>query len=227
MLSDQVAVSIFPTAATGTGAKVNMHGIYAITDPVLLTGDKLDTYVDAALQGGISMLQYRNKSADYHLRVEEATRLQTLCSSYKVPLLINDDIQLCLEVGAAGVHLGQRDTTVCTARRLLGDAAIIGITCHNDIDAALRAEAEGASYVAFGRFFPSRTKPDATPAALQVMKTAKAQLQIPLVAIGGVNTENGASLIAAGADMLAVIDYLFSTPAVASRATALCKLFKP
>jgi len=203
-----------------------MHGIYAITDPVLLAGDKLDRYVEEALQGGINMLQYRNKSADHKLRVQEAKRLQTLCSQYRVPLLINDDIQLCLEVGAAGVHLGQKDSTLREARHLLGDAAIIGITCYSDINAALQAEAEGASYVAFGRFFPSRTKPDAARAAPQVLNAAKAQLQIPLVAIGGVNAENGALLIAAGADMLAVIDYLFSTPAVASRARALSKLFK-
>lgn len=202
-----------------------MHGIYAITDPALLAGDKLDRYVDAALQGGISMLQYRNKSADHRLRIEEATRLQILCNRYDVPLLINDDIQLCIDVGAAGVHLGQSDSALPEARRLLGDAAIIGITCHSDIDAALQAEAGGASYVAFGRFFPSRTKPDAALAAPQILSAAKKKLQIPLVAIGGVNAENGASLIAAGADMLAVIDYLFSTPAVASRARALSKLF--
>jgi thiamine-phosphate pyrophosphorylase len=204
-----------------------MRGIYAITDPTLLADDKLDRYVDAALQGGIKMLQYRNKSADHGLRVKEAMRLQTLCQRYDIPLLINDDIQLCLAVGAAGVHLGQKDSTLREARRLLGGDAIIGITCYNNIEAARRAQTEGASYVAFGRFFPSRTKPDAAPATPQVLSAAKEQLQIPLVAIGGVNAENGASLIAAGADMLAVIDYLFSTPAVASRARELSKLFKP
>jgi len=202
-----------------------MRGIYAITDPILLAGDKLDRYVDAALQGGIKMLQYRNKSDDQRLRVEEARRLQMLCKRYDIPLLINDDVQLCIKVGAAGVHLGQTDCTLAEARRLLGDTAIIGITCHSDIDTAVRAEAEGASYAAFGRFFPSRTKPDAAGAAPEILSAAKEQLQIPLVAIGGINAENGASLIAAGADMLAVIDYLFSTPAVASRARALSKLF--
>jgi thiamine-phosphate pyrophosphorylase len=202
-----------------------MHGIYAITDPALLPGDKLDQYVEAALQAGVCMLQYRNKTTDHRLRYDEATRLQTLCQSYNIPLLINDDIDLCIKIGAAGIHLGQKDCALGEARRLLGDTAIIGITCHSDIDAALRAETEGASYVAFGRFFPSRTKPDAAWAAPEVLSAAKAQLQIPLVAIGGVNAENGASLIAAGADMLAVVDYLFSTPAVASRARALCELF--
>lgn len=203
-----------------------LRGVYAITDENLLTGPALFSAVEEALGAGLALLQYRNKSADWQSKCAEAMQLLQLCRHYNTPLLINDDVELCLEVGAAGVHLGQADTKLVEARQRLGEEAIIGITCHSDLSLALRAQAAGADYVAFGRFYPSLTKPNAPPASIQVLQQAKAQLNIPIVAIGGINTENGQALVTAGADMLAVIHTLFASPDVEAEAKALNALFR-
>ena len=123
--------------------------------------------------------------------------------------MINDDLEFCAEIGAQGVHLGQRDGDCRSARAQLGPDAIIGITCHDSLTLAQTAASDGADYVAFGSFFPSVTKPEATPAALDTLSKACKQLNIPLVAIGGINADNGGSLIEAGANMLAVVHSLF------------------
>lgn len=203
-----------------------LRGVYAITDENLLAGPALFSAVEEALGAGLALLQYRNKNADWQSKCAEARQLLQLCGHYNTPLLINDDVELCLEVGAAGVHLGQADTKLVEARQRLGEQAIIGITCHSDLSLALRAQANGADYVAFGRFFPSHTKPNAPPASIQVIKQAKAQLNIPIVAIGGINAENGQALVTAGADMLAVIHTLFASPDVEAEAKALNALFR-
>ena len=203
-----------------------LRGVYAITDENLLAGPALFSAVEEALRAGLALLQYRNKSAAWQSKCAEAAQLLRLCRHYDTPLLINDDVELCLEVGAAGVHLGQADTKLVEARQRLGEEAIIGITCHSDLSLALRAQAAGADYVAFGRFFPSHTKPNAPPASIQVLQQAKAQLAIPIVAIGGINAENGQALVTAGADMLAVIHTLFASADVEAEAKALNALFR-
>lgn len=200
-------------------------GVYAITDAHLLQGPALGQKVEAALQGGLGLLQYRNKSANWQERRAEATALLALCRRYETPLLINDDVDLCLEVGADGVHLGQSDTLLAQARTRLDSNAVFGVTCHSDLALALRAQDAGASYVAFGRFFPSATKPNAPQASTQILQRARQQLHIPIVAIGGINAENGATLLSAGADMLAVIHYLFAAPDVHKRVQELNSLF--
>ncbi len=207
-------------------AHPKLRGVYAITDPDLLSGGQLIARCRGALSGGVSLLQYRNKLADETTRQNELKALLRLCRQWRVPLLVNDDVSLCLSTGADGVHLGQSDTTVAEARQRLGPQAIIGATCHASVENAQRARAHGASYVAVGRFFPSQTKPEAPPATLDNLATIRAAVDLPIVAIGGVNADNGASLISAGADMLAVIHYLFSTPAVAERARSLNTLFQ-
>lgn len=203
-----------------------LRGVYAITDENLLTGPALVAAVEEALRAGLALLQYRNKTADWHSKCAEATQLAQLCRRYDTPLLINDDVTLCLEVGADGVHLGQADTRLLEARQRLGKNAIIGITCHSDLSLARRAEDAGADYIAFGRFFSSLTKPHAPPAPIEVLQQAKAQLYIPIVAIGGINAENGEALVTAGADMLAVIHTLFASPDVDARVKALNALFR-
>ncbi|MDO9317759.1 MAG: thiamine phosphate synthase [Gammaproteobacteria bacterium] len=208
-------------------APILSRGVYAITDETLLTGDLLCERVQAALEAGLSVLQYRNKHSPQAERVAQCQALKTLCGQFQTPFLINDDVNLCLEVGADGVHLGQGDARLRSARQRLGDSAIIGITCHNNLILARDAQAQGASYVAFGRFFPSNTKPLAPPATLDDLRQARAALRLPIVAIGGINAENGATLIDAGADMLAVIHYLFATPDVCTRTRQLNSLFQP
>lgn len=205
----------------------SLRGVYAITDETLLAGPALFSAVEAALRAGLALLQYRNKTSDWPSKCAEAAQLASLCRHYDTPLLINDDITLCLEVGADGVHLGQADTALAQARQRLGKGALIGITCHSDLSLAQRAEAAGADYVAFGRFFPSHTKPNAPPASIAVLQQAKARLAIPIVAIGGINAENGRALVTAGADMLAVIHTLFASTDIEVSATALNALFRP
>lgn len=203
----------------------NTRGVYAITAPELLPGNLLYDRVEAALTAGLCLLQYRNKRASREQQLAEVRQLLTLCQRYDTPLLINDDPQLCLQAGADGVHLGQSDATLTQARALLGRDAIIGVTCHNDLDRALQAQTDGASYVAFGRFYPSNTKPQAPPADTAVLSQAKARLRLPIVAIGGINADNGSPLVSAGADMLAAIHYLFAHPDVSERVRRLNACF--
>jgi len=201
------------------------RGLYAITDEALLPGELLLAKSETALKSGLALLQYRNKLSTPTDRLKEARALRALCLHYGTPLLINDDIALCLSVGADGVHLGQGDARLTFARSALGRQAIIGITCHSDLTLALSAQTGGASYVAFGRFFASQTKPLASQADIAVLSKAKALLDIPIVAIGGINAENGGALITAGAGLLAVIHDLFAFPEVESRALKLNSLF--
>lgn len=171
------------------------------------------------------MLQYRRKNGDFSTRVAQAAELKALCQHYQTHLIINDDIDLCQAVDADGVHLGQSDTSLAEARYRLGPHAIIGISCHDDPALVAAAEKHGASYIALGRFFPSRTKPDAPAASLDNLRLIRRQTQLPIVAIGGVTAENGRALIDAGADMLAVINYLFGAPDIEAQAKELNKLF--
>ncbi|MCG8429016.1 MAG: thiamine phosphate synthase [Chromatiales bacterium] len=196
-------------------------GLYAITDEALATGHALSKQVAHALQGGAKVIQYRDKSDDQKKRRREATELLQLCKNYQVPLIINDDIALAADIGADGVHLGKEDSQLTEARTTLGDQAIIGISCYNNLELAQTAEARGASYVAFGRFFPSQSKPHATHADLTTLRKAKEVIDIPIVAIGGITPENGGELVAAGADMLAVIHAVFGQPDI----TAACQRF--
>lgn len=205
---------------------MKFSGIYAITDDAQLSANQLLHKVELALDGGIALLQYRSKTTVTESKQRIARELAQLCANYQVPLLINDDPQLALHAGAQGVHLGQSDGDIASARKLMGQDAIIGVTCHASLEKALRAEAAGANYVAFGRFYPSQTKPEAPAAELALLREAKQKLSLPIVAIGGINPENGAATIAAGADMLAVIHSLFGEEDVSANADRLVSLFR-
>ena len=186
---------------------MKLRGLYAITDSQLLAG-KFLSYVEAALEGGVTLLQYRDKSSDEARRLREAEALRELCSRYKTHLIINDDAELAARLGV-GVHLGQTDGPLTPARALLGSQAIIGSTCHSQLELAEQAAKEGASYVAFGRFFNSSTKPGAPTATLEVLDHARARLNLPICVIGGITLDNAAPLVAHGADLLAVVHGLF------------------
>ncbi len=201
-------------------------GIYAITDENLLAPDQLLAAVEIALNAGICMLQYRSKTGSDADRLEMARALQKLCTACAVPLIINDAVNLCEAVGAAGVHLGRQDSELRQARRQLGPAAIIGVTCHASLPLALAAEQAGADYVAFGRFFPSHTKPQAPAAALSLLTQARRELTVPIVAIGGINAENGAAVRQAGADMLAIVHAIFGSSDVGASVHKLVQLYQ-
>jgi thiamine-phosphate pyrophosphorylase len=144
-----------------------------------------------------------------------------------VPLIINDDVELAAECGAQGVHLGRDDAEPLTARRLLGDNAVIGVSCYNSLPLALRAAEQGADYIAFGRFFLSRTKPAAVQADVALIQAAKQQLAVPIAAIGGITPYNAAPLISAGVAMLAVVQGVFAAADVRRAAAAYAALFQP
>ncbi|WP_028695532.1 thiamine phosphate synthase [Pseudomonas cremoricolorata] len=205
---------------------MTLRGLYAITDSQLLAG-RLLPYVEAALNGGVCLLQYRDKSEDSARRLREAEALQGLCERYGATLVINDDAELAARLGV-GVHLGQSDGPLTAARALLGPQAVIGATCHASLELATQAAGEGVSYVAFGRFFNSLTKPGAPAANLQLLTQARAQVRLPIAVIGGVTLDNAAPLVAHGADLLAVIHGLFgadSSAEVTRRARAFNALF--
>lgn len=202
-----------------------LRGLYAIADSGILPGDQLIAGVTQALLGGARMIQYRDKSHNYPQREIYARQLLNLCREFSVPFLINDNVVLALQIGAAGVHLGQGDTTIVKARELLGPKAIIGISCHDDLSLAQSAQQNGASYVAFGRFFPSRTKANVPAAYPELLTRAKCYLAIPIVAIGGITPENAAQLIDAGADLIAVIHGLFAQSNIQATAIQFVQLF--
>ncbi len=205
---------------------MKLRGLYAITDSQLLAGRFLP-YVEAALEGGVTLLQYRDKSDNQAQRLREAETLRDLCERYKTRLIINDDAELAARLGV-GVHLGQTDGPLTPARTLLGKDAIIGSTCHAQLELAEQASREGASYVAFGRFFNSLTKPGAPAADLALIEQAKARIKLPVAVIGGITLDNAAPLVEHGADLLAVIHGLFgadSAQEVTRRARAFNALF--
>ncbi len=200
-----------------------LRGLYAITDRQLATNGQLADQVALALAGGARMIQYRDKGTDRERRHREASTLLQLCRRAQIPLIINDDLDLACRIGADGIHLGRDDPDPVAARARLGADAIIGVSCYNQLQLARQAQDAGADYVAFGRFFPSRSKPDAVSADTRLLQEARRQLSIPMVAIGGITPENGGPLVAAGADMLAVIQGIFAQPDI----RAACQRFLP
>ena len=186
-----------------------ISGLYAVTpdepDTALLLAK-----VESALQGGINVLQYRNKLANHKLKTQQARAILPLCRQYRVPFIINDSIKLCLTLDADGVHLGGDDGDLIAARARLGANKILGASCYNRFDLALQAQQAGADYVALGACFASSTKPNAPVASLDLFKLATAELKIPSVAIGGITLENANLAIAAGANAIAVINAIFN-----------------
>jgi len=198
-----------------------LRGLYLITPDASDTNELLARV--AAVLPHAACLQYRNKRATGRERLEQADALRALCSTAGIPLIINDDASLAAAVGADGVHLGEHDGAVAAARAILGQDALIGVSCYDDLRRAFDSAAQGADYLAFGAFHPSPTKPFARQAPLDLLQRARA-IGLPQVAIGGISPENARSVIAAGADMTAVISGVFDAPdpIAAARAYAAC-----
>lgn len=197
-------------------------GLYAISNGP--RPDLLDV-ARAAIEGGATVLQYRDKTIDHERRLREACALNALCRQHSTPLIINDDLELAQRCGAAGVHLGEHDDDVLLARATLGADAIIGVSCYDSFSRAHDAAKVGADYLAFGAFFPSPTKPHARRATPDLLCEAKA-FGLPLVAIGGITPDNGGALIEAGADFLAVVSALFDAANVRIAARRFSQLFE-
>ena len=198
-------------------------GLYAITPQRYPDAKRLLAECEAALSGGASLLQFRDKSGDSAWRLDVAKRLDALCRDRGIPFIVNDDIGLALNVGA-GVHLGSEDAPLAEARASLPPGSHIGWSCYNRLDLAEFGKREGATHLAFGSMYLSPTKPGAVHCPAATLTAAKA-FGLPLVAIGGITLENGAALIAAGASYLAVISAVFDAPDVRRAAEAFRKLW--
>lgn len=201
----------------------NLRGLYAVTHDDLLL-PRLSAMVGAALQGGVRLVQYRNKIAPPPLRRAQAAELLRICRAVGAKLIVNDDLALALEIGADGVHLGRADGDLARARAALGPARILGVSCYNEMTRAEAAAMADADYLAFGAMYVSPTKPDAVQAPLSLLTEAK-RFGLPIAAIGGITIGSAGRVIAAGADMLAVVSDLFDSMDIAARAADYQDLF--
>lgn len=212
-----------PRAPDPLPAGAALRGLYLITPDEPDTARLLQRVRPVLAQA--RLLQYRNKPADAGLRREQVAALLPLCRAAAVPLVVNDDWRLAAESGADGAHLGEADGELRVARGALGAQAILGASCHDDLARAEAAAAAGASYLAFGAFFPSPTKPGARRATPDLLREA-ARFGLPRVAIGGITPDNAGTLVAAGADLVAVISGVFDAPDPVAAAHALHALFR-
>ena len=208
-----------------TNKRLPAYGLYAITDAQLTPEERLSEMVAKAIEGGAVMIQYRNKNADAAQREREAHLLRDVCLAHRIPLIINDHIDLAQRVRAQGVHLGEADAPVHEARALLGDHAIIGVSCYNQFPRALRAQQSGADYVAFGSFHSTATKSGTVRATIELLHEARKHLSIPMVAIGGITPENGRPIVQAGATLIAACHGVFGQPDVHIAAQKYAHLF--
>lgn len=206
-------------------AAPSLYGLYAITDSAFAAGERLGPAVEAAIRGGARLIQYRDKSTDTPRRRQEAHSLAQLCRAHGVTFIVNDDVELAFESQADGVHLGREDGDIAAARVSLGPRALIGVSCYDSLERAVGAAQAGADYVAFGSFYPSQTKPAAVRAPITLLAEARSRLGIPVCAIGGITPDNGATLVAAGADMLAAVQVVFGAADVTEAARRYARLF--
>jgi len=217
---------------------IRLAGLYIITPDLFCSQsfsrhDHVDSHrlnhylnnIEATLKSGARVVQFRDKSSDDSLRIILGQALFDLCQRYGVLFIINDDVELAREIGAHGVHLGKDDVSVSWARDRLGPQAIIGVSCYNQMSLARKAQTEGADYIAFGRFFHSNTKPNAVHADIGLLTQAKKQLNIPVVAIGGINHKNAKQLLKAGADSLAVVGGVFDQEDISAAAELIVDCF--
>jgi thiamine-phosphate pyrophosphorylase len=185
-----------------------MRGLYLVTPDWNDTERLLDA-TRRALEGGTALVQYRNKTASNTLREEQAGALLALCRRHQRPLVINDHLDLCLQLDADGVHVGATDASVAQVRAALGPERIVGASCYGQFALAEAAQAAGASYVAFGGFYPSRVKVYEVSTPLAIVARAKAALRVPVVVIGGMTVANARPLVGHGADMVAAISSVY------------------
>lgn len=203
-----------------------LRGLYAITPTELcLEPARLLTAVGAALRGGAGLIQYRDKSRDSARRLESARALVALCARHNAKLIVNDDVDLAVAVQAHGVHLGPDDASLSEARIRLGPDRVIGITCQDSLERARAASEGGADYLAFGAFYPSRTKPNARRASLELLRDARINTSLPICAIGGITAGNAVPLIDAGADLIAAVEGVFGAADIETAARNYTRCF--
>lgn len=206
--------------------KSKLKGLYGITSQdMLLDNHVLFNSVEQALKGGMSILQYRNKHTPLRQNFDDLIQLKQLCHTYNALFIINDNVDLCVEIDADGVHLGKDDDNLVLVRKRIGVGMVIGVSCYNDITIAQQAKDQGADYIAFGAFYNSPTKPDALTASIDLITQAQ-MLNIPICSIGGITIQNAQPLIQEGSDMIAVISELFNTNDILFNAKQFTHCFK-
>jgi thiamine-phosphate pyrophosphorylase len=201
-----------------------IKGLYAIT-PDMADSNSLLKKTQLAIEGGAFMVQYRSKIQDRDVKIQQCAAILRLCREYKIPCIVNDDVDMCRVLEADGVHLGKKDDNIAEVRSILGEDAIIGSSCYDQLNRAKKAQKEGASYVAFGAMFETLTKPHAPRATLELLREAKSQIQIPIVAIGGITMNNAHDVIETGIDAIAVINSLFEAKTIKETAEIFSKMF--
>ena len=201
-----------------------IKGLYAIT-PDSADLNTLIQKTQLAIEGGAFMVQYRSKIQDRDVKMQQCAAILRLCRDYKIPCIVNDDVDMCRILEADGVHLGEKDDNIAEVRRILGEDAIIGSSCYDQLNRAKQAQKEGASYVAFGAMFETSSKPNAPRATLELLREAKSQIQIPIVAIGGITVNNARDVIKTGIDAIAVITSLFEAKTIKETAETFVKMF--
>jgi len=203
-----------------------LKGLYVITDQKLIPRDKFTNTVEKTIKGGAKLIQLREKNTPEEEIVNLGKELLSITKKYGIPLLINDSPALAKEIGADGVHLGEYDPPVSEARKLLGEGAIIGVSCYGKVERGIRAEKEGADYAAFGSPFSTPTKPHRISTPLEILKEAKKRItRIPIFAVGGINMENALSVLETGVDGIAVITSVFGSSDPEKSARELASLF--
>jgi thiamine-phosphate pyrophosphorylase len=201
-----------------------IKGLYVIT-PDMTDLNTLIHKTKLAIEGGAFMVQYRSKMQDRVVKMQQCAAILRLCREYDVPCIINDDVEMCHILEADGVHLGVNDDNIAEVRRILGEDAIIGSSCYDQLERAKKAQKEGASYVAFGAMFPTPTKPNATRASFELLSEAKREIHIPIVAIGGITVNNAHDVIETGIDAIAVITSLYQAKSIKETAETFLKMF--
>jgi thiamine-phosphate pyrophosphorylase len=201
-----------------------IKGLYAIT-PDMADLNSLIQKTQLAIEGGAFMVQYRSKIQDCEVKMQQCAAILRLCREYKIPCIVNDDVDMCRVLEADGVHLGEKDDNIVEVRSILGKDAIIGSSCYDQLSRAKLAQKEGASYVAFGAMFETSTKPNAPRATLALLREAKSQIQIPIVAIGGITMNNAHDVIETGIDAIAVINSLYESNSIKETAETFSRMF--
>jgi thiamine-phosphate pyrophosphorylase len=202
-----------------------MKGLYIVT-PDWDDTQKLIDVTELALRGGAALVQYRHKNAGPALRREQAERLLALCRRYQRPFIVNDHVDLCVALDADGVHVGGTDDSIAQVRAALGPGKLVGASCYGSLQLARDAHQAGASYVAFGGFYPSRVKKYSVTTSAEIITQSKAEVPLPSVVIGGMTQQNSASLVTAGADMVAVISSVYMAADPKAAASEFARLFE-
>ncbi|BEV13622.1 thiamine phosphate synthase [Herbaspirillum sp. DW155] len=203
----------------------HLRGLYIVT-PDWDDLSQLMAATELALKNGAALVQYRHKSASAGQRLAQASALLALCHQYDVPLIINDHVDLCLEIGADGVHVGGTDASIAEVRKAVGPDRIVGASCYGTLELAHAAHRDGASYVAFGGFYPSRVKKYDFRTAPEIIAQSKREIPLPVVVIGGITLENAPPLVEQGADMVAVISSVYLVPVAERKTRELADLYR-